>query len=294
MESIQDVGGGYICLFDLDTCLKKFDTNENLIRHYKYTHVGFLAGHTSKRMRMLGLHTDLMELVLNKPKVFVKGGPLATRLSKLTERGGNLAPDCRLSLFYQTPILYKRALYWSFQFPHVSKHPWQPTVGIDDYSVICLSTKPSSIEDKGKARATMSNLLEFINQMEGTGNHPELLDLTTDGYTFNLYFKARRPLTDYFNCDNAAQVLAGLFYLKECLRSLEQYWLKHEMITRNPLLQLMFKRDNDKVNSEGVCFLLNDQVGLHEDFDNRFNNPWLPAPKDLPSLLKQCAGRPNM
>ena len=176
----------------------------------------------------------------------------------------------------------------------MTQHPWQPAVGIDDYSVVCLSSKPSALENKDDARQAMSNFLDFINQMKGQGPHPEFVGLTTDGYTFNLLFRTRRPLTDYFNSDNAGQLLAGIFYLKECLRAQEQYWLRHSMISRNPMLSLMFKLDNEHVDARGVCFLMNDQVGLHTEFDNRFNNPWLPAPEDIATLKKQCAGRPNM
>ena len=72
------------------------------------------------------------------------------------------------------------------------------------------------------------------------------------------------------------------------------FWLRHEMITRNPLLSMMFKRDNDKVNQDGVCYLMNDLEDIHSEFDNRFNNPWLPANEDLPTLKKNCAGRSNL
>ena len=95
----------------------------------------------------------------------------------------------------------------------MSKHTWQVIVGIDDYSVVCLASKPLAM-GKGQARDSMRNFLSFIKQMDGLGNHPGYVKLTTDGSTFNLFVKARRPLTDYFNGNKAAQVLAGIFYLR--------------------------------------------------------------------------------
>ena len=99
LTAFQDVDRSFICFYDLNTCKDKFNTFENLMRHYK-RHFGYMKGHTLQRFRMLGLHCELIPLVLDGPRDFGDYGPLAKKVAEMTDRGAREPPDSDLSVFY--------------------------------------------------------------------------------------------------------------------------------------------------------------------------------------------------
>ena len=157
--------------------------------------------------------------------------------------------------------------------------------------MVCIQSKLSKSED-GDLNAVATNLLEFKSQMVVHGSKdrafPEFLQMTTDGDTFNIHFRAKRSLLDYFQSKDASCKLAGLYLLRSIIPGMVRHWKRSRRITRNPLLSLIFKRDNDRLDAAGVCFLQCDLVSLKKKFDNAYNNPYYPRPKDIYIFNVRC------
>ena len=146
---------------------------------------------------------------------------------------------------YQGSQLYLESKFWSFVFRHTSPHPWQLTTGIDKYSIICLSCKFDTME-RGMLDRVALNVLNFKHCMTKFKTpHPEYVNLTTDGVTFNLYFRAYRPLTDWFNAGTASCTMAGLMLLREAAILMVRYMINRKLVTEYPLISLIFKLDNN-------------------------------------------------
>ena len=63
--------------------------------------------------------------------------------------------------------------------------------------------------------------------------------------TFNLYFRAYRPLTDWFNAGTASCTMAGLMLLREAATLMVGYMINRKVVTEFPLISMMFKLNNN-------------------------------------------------
>ena len=120
-------------------------------------------------------------------------------------------------------------------------------------------------------------MLEFIHQMTGSSNYgPEYACLTSDGKHVNMFLRVKYCMNDYFLADTASSSLGGVFLFKEVVRNMMNYVSVNKVLTRYPLLSLMFKLDNDYVDSRGVGFLMNDAEPINADFNNNLDHPFYP------------------
>lgn len=87
--------------------------------------------------------------------------------------------------------------------------------------------------------------------------------------------------------------MSGLFLLREGVSLMVAFWNDNQVITEFPLINMIFKLNNTFKDSRGVAFLHHDSVGLNTPFDNRFDHPYLPRPRDINKFLAQCCGMNN-
>ena len=68
------------------------------------------------------------------------------------------------------------------------------------------------------------NFLNFKHSMKRYKSPmPEFVDLTTDGETFNLFFRGYRSLIDWFNHGTASSTLAGLLLLRDAAKMMVSF-----------------------------------------------------------------------
>ena len=101
-----------MCLHDLKGCLLRYETVEQLFRHYKNKHLGLLKDELPPRYKMMGFDTKIIEDLL-----FVEERDVAKRVAKaeghfekalaklaLTNRWGHQAG--KHNICYQGTALY--------------------------------------------------------------------------------------------------------------------------------------------------------------------------------------------
>ena len=137
-------------------------------------------------------------------------------------------------------------------------------------------------------------LLDFIEQMEqngndglGTSHSPEFIKLVYQEDIFNLYFVAERPINDYVKANSASANVYGWAMISKTLYRMEKVWLQSRKISRNPCLDLCFKRPDRSNAKNEVCFLEMDRVDITTPWSNCQGNQFLPRNSDEDVVLSQ-------
>jgi hypothetical protein len=107
-----------------------------------------------------------------------------------------------------------------FAIPHLSRKDWGVVSGFSFGSLCCI-TLNLHLLGPGNIEEAVKNACSWIDQMkkksleqDGYQYHPPYIATTDHNQTFNIWFKAKRCIAEYFVPKASATLIAGLYYLK--------------------------------------------------------------------------------
>lgn len=221
-------------------------------------------------------------------------GSLSTYLNTLAKRRDNKAKRIGPHLNALADALYAQARRCDWVIPHLSRYEWGIVTGMGNHTISCLTMDLYKVSP-GRLAAAINNYMGFIEQMQKSKNgeegfqfSPKHIVTTEHDSTFNTWFSAKRSLAEFFTPKSGGAYGVGLHYLKSGVKRLNWTMMKRRVVTREPMVSLMFLTNSTSEDPVGVSVLLHQVDDIEARFYNTWDCPTLPHAKDLDHFLGAC------